>query len=55
MICTMRYSFSLLLIASIASSFADYAVAADRPNILFIIVDDQSPFDLQVYNPDSSL
>ena len=22
-----------------------------RPNILFIVVDDQSPFDLQVYNP----
>ena len=26
-----------------------------RPNILFIIVDDQSPFDLQIYNPHSSL
>lgn len=26
-----------------------------RPNILFIIVDDQSPFDLQIYNPKSSL
>ena len=26
-----------------------------RPNILFIIVDDQSPFDLQIYNPQSSL
>ncbi|MCH2065188.1 MAG: sulfatase-like hydrolase/transferase, partial [Roseibacillus sp.] len=30
--------------------------AADkRPNILFIIADDQSPFDLKIYNPDSSL
>ena len=27
----------------------------DRPNILFIIVDDQSPFDLKVYNPQSTL
>ena len=26
-----------------------------RPNILFIVVDDQSPFDLQVYNPSSIL
>ncbi len=29
--------------------------AADRPNILFIIADDQSPFDLKSYNPDSAL
>ena len=27
----------------------------DRLNILFIVVDDQSPFDLQVYNPSSKL
>lgn len=26
-----------------------------RPNILFILVDDQSPFDLQIYNPKSIL
>jgi arylsulfatase A-like enzyme len=26
-----------------------------RPNILFIIADDQSPFDLQLYNPQSKL
>ena len=26
-----------------------------RPNILFIIADDQSPFDLKMYNPDSIL
>ncbi len=32
------------------------AVAEDkRPNILFIIVDDQSPFDLRVYSEDSTL
>lgn len=24
-----------------------------RPNVLFIIVDDQSPFDLKAYNPDT--
>ncbi len=31
------------------------APAAKRPNILFIIVDDQSPFDLKAYNPKSAL
>ena len=29
--------------------------AGKRPNILFIIADDQSPFDLKVYNPRSQL
>ena len=31
------------------------AAESRRPNILFILVDDQSPFDLKVYNPDSPL
>jgi choline-sulfatase len=31
------------------------AAESKRPNILFIIADDQSPFDLQVYNPKSEL
>ena len=31
------------------------ASAVERPNILFIIVDDQSPFDLKTYNPQSAL
>lgn len=43
--------FSLL----VGLSFACGALAAKRPNILFIIVDDQSPFDLKVYNPKSPL
>ena len=30
-------------------------VADERPNLLFVLVDDQSPFDLKVYNPESSL
>mgnify|MGYP001627963901 CR=1 FL=1 len=29
--------------------------ADERPNLLYIIVDDQSPLDLQVYRPDSEL
>jgi len=32
-----------------------FAGAARRPNFLFILVDDQSPFSLRIYNPDSSL
>jgi len=31
------------------------ALAEKRPNLLFILVDDQSPFDLKVYNPSSKL
>ena len=32
-----------------------FAAEAKRPNILFILVDDQSPFDLKCYNPQSPL
>jgi arylsulfatase A-like enzyme len=35
----------------VAASFA----AEKRPNFLFILVDDQSPFDLKMYNPQSTL
>lgn len=31
------------------------SLRAERPNILFILVDDQSPLDLQTYNPKSPL
>ncbi len=31
------------------------AQAEKRPNFLFILTDDQSPFDLRMYNPDSNL
>ena len=42
----------VLLTAIVAANPVD---AADRPNILFIIADDQSPFDLKMYNPRSTL
>ena len=29
--------------------------SAERPNILYVIVDDESPYDLKVYSPDSQL
>lgn len=41
----------LLLVMSPVPASEDGA----RPNILFILVDDQSPFDLRCYNPQSSL
>ncbi len=41
---------ALLLLAAGPGHAAD-----SRPNILFIIADDQSPFDLKIYNPDSIL
>jgi len=54
----MKYS---LLFATVLVTFllgqpsALDAAEGDRPNILFIIVDDQSPFDLKVYDPKSPL
>jgi choline-sulfatase len=42
-----RILFSLLLLIGFAIQ------SAKRPNILFIIVDDQSPFDLKIYNSKS--
>ncbi len=45
-LCLILSSFVILV-----SSFA----AERRPNILFILVDDQSPFDLKMYNPLSTL
>jgi len=53
---------SLLLILTAASTLAVAASSSSlaaaeprRPNILFILADDQSPFDLRVYNPQSAL
>jgi choline-sulfatase len=37
------------------SGALSFAAQPRRPNILFIIVDDQSPFDLKVYEPKSAL
>lgn len=38
-----------------AHAAGDSTAPTKRPNILFIIVDDQSPFDLKVYEPKSAL
>jgi len=43
-----------ILVAAVTCALFSQA-AENRPNILFIIADDQSPFDLKVYNPASEL
>lgn len=48
-------SIACLLTATIAVSLCSNIRADKRPNILFIIADDQSPFDLKVYDPNSPL
>lgn len=43
------------LIAVVVLAASPLLADQDRPNILFILVDDQSPLDLKVYRPDSEL
>ncbi len=50
-------SIFLLVLCAWVGMFAKTTSAAEgkRPNILFIIADDQSPFDFKFYNPQSKL
>lgn len=52
----MKYWLALimLLLAALYSSPVT-AATPQRPNFLFVIVDDQSPFDLRIYEPHSAL
>lgn len=45
----------LLVVAWIVTHNVGQADEKPRPNILFVLVDDQSPFDLKIYNPRSEL
>lgn len=51
----MRNAIREITLLSLTVVFGASALAADRPNILFIVADDQSPLDLKVYNPKSTL
>ena len=55
----MRRLLGILAVASLvlssAAPAADPPRAAKRPNILFILVDDESPFDLSIYDPKTPL
>jgi len=44
-----------LILLSFCLLGSSFAAPAKRPNILFILVDDQSPFDFKCYNPKSPL
>ncbi len=52
--CRPLFHLSILSI-SLLIPHSSNAADGDRPNILFIIVDDQSPFDLKAYDPTSQL
>lgn len=53
----LRSMYSVLHLLASLYILCGVAAAEDRrrPNILFILVDDQSPFDLKCYNPKSEL
>nr|WRX36738.1 hypothetical protein [uncultured bacterium] len=42
-------------VSLLAAGLCGAAPAAERPNILYIMADDQAPFDLKVYDADSAL
>ena len=51
----MTFSKSLMALMGLSLFATAQADEKKRPNILFIIADDQSPFDLKVYDPRSPL
>ena len=51
----MRKTFFTLILLAIATASQASAESAKRPNVLFIIADDQSPFDFKAYDPSSPL
>lgn len=51
----MKHLSRLLLACLLYFPWQTHAAMAKRPNILFILVDDQSPFDFKFYNPMSPL
>lgn len=50
----MKIAFLLIAVSLLSIPLGD-AAEGKKPNILFILVDDQSPFDFSFYNPDSTL
>jgi choline-sulfatase len=48
-------SFPRWLAAALVLAASSHAAEKRRPNILFILTDDQSPFDFKFYNPQSTL
>jgi len=51
----LKVTYLFLIVGLNLFSTTDLTFAEQRPNFLFIIVDDQSPYDLKIYNPQSTL
>lgn len=51
--CFFASGFLFLSVGIVGSAWGD--TPDPRPNFLFVLVDDQSPFDLSIYNPKSEL
>ncbi|MDO6809755.1 sulfatase-like hydrolase/transferase [Zobellia galactanivorans] len=49
------WAFSVMMVLASCKSEEKKTEIKKRPNFLFVLVDDQSPFDLQVYDPKSIL
>ena len=49
------YSLAICLLVPCGADDRAPALSKSKPNILFILADDQSPFDLKAYNPHSDL
>ncbi|MGB0598787.1 MAG: sulfatase-like hydrolase/transferase [Rubripirellula sp.] len=54
-ITTTKLAMAAVVLASCLVLPRSVSAENKRPNILFIVVDDQSPFDLKVYRPESKL
>ncbi len=53
--CCVAFAILISLVVGFPDRGPSAEPVASRPNILFILLDDQSPFDLRVYNPRSIL
>ncbi|MEI7702441.1 MAG: sulfatase-like hydrolase/transferase, partial [Planctomycetia bacterium] len=51
----MHFRSVICVLVLLAASLSSEVISGERPNFLFILVDDQSPEDLKVYNPQSAL
>ena len=51
----LRVGLWIAIVLAVSAGLMPTASAAERPNILVIVVDDQSPFDFRFYNPAATL
>jgi arylsulfatase A-like enzyme len=51
----MHFCSAICVLILLAASLSPEVISGERPNFLFILVDDQSAEDLKIYNPQSEL